>query len=128
MGECDWDGPGLVGGCGARWYDEHTWHGADLPVASGCMTVIEEDRFGVSGSGLMIRLVMRAVCYPGVIRTNLWRGLPHFLRSLAWLFPDSEEKGAQITLYLATSSEVEQITGKYFVHSKAVEAASQGYD
>jgi len=46
MGECDWDGPGLVGGCGARWYDEHTWHGADLPVASGCMTVIEEDRFG----------------------------------------------------------------------------------
>jgi len=57
-------------------------HGADSPVASGCMTVIERRIVsGVSGSGLMIRLVTRAVCYPGVIRTNLWRGLPHFLRS-----------------------------------------------
>jgi len=66
--------------------------------------------------------------HPGVIMTNLWRGFPRFLRSLARLFFDSAENGAQTTLYLATSSEVEQITGKYFVHSKAVEAASQAYD
>ena len=47
---------------------------------------------------------------------------------LAWLFPDRAEKGAQTTLYLATSSGVEQVAGEYFVHSKAVEAASQVYD
>lgn len=47
---------------------------------------------------------------------------------LAWLFPDRAEKSPQTTLYLATSSEVEQVTGKYFVHSKAVEAASEVYD
>ncbi|MEE8568479.1 MAG: hypothetical protein V3S81_07700 [Anaerolineales bacterium] len=33
MGECDWDEPGPAGGCGPRWYDEHTWHGADKPAA-----------------------------------------------------------------------------------------------
>ena len=47
---------------------------------------------------------------------------------LAWLFPDRAEKSPQTTLYLATSSEVEQVTGKYFVHNKAVEAASKVYD
>jgi hypothetical protein len=47
---------------------------------------------------------------------------------LAWLFPDRAEKSPQTTLYLATSSEVEQVAGEYFVHSKAVEVASEVYD
>ncbi len=46
VGECDWAGPGPIGGQGARWYDGQTWHGTDSPVASGCVTAIEEDRLG----------------------------------------------------------------------------------
>ena len=46
VGECDWCGPGPLGGQGARWFDGQTWHGADSPVASGCVTAIEEDSAG----------------------------------------------------------------------------------
>jgi hypothetical protein len=44
--ECDWGGPGPIGGRGARWFDGSTWHGADSPVASGCATAIAEDDTG----------------------------------------------------------------------------------
>ncbi len=46
VGECNWSGPGPFGGQGARWFDGQTWHGADSPVSSGCVTVIEEDSLG----------------------------------------------------------------------------------
>jgi len=52
--ECDWGGPGPIGGRGVRWFDGSTelttggstWHGADSPVASGCATAIAEDGDG----------------------------------------------------------------------------------
>ena len=44
--ECDWGGPGPIGGRGVRWFDGSTWHGADSPVASGCATAIVEDAAG----------------------------------------------------------------------------------
>ncbi len=46
IGECDWGGPGPVGGQGVRWFDGQAWHGADSPVPGGCATFIEEDRQG----------------------------------------------------------------------------------
>ena len=46
VGECDWCGPGPFGGQGARWFDGQVWRGADSPVGSGCVTVIEEDSAG----------------------------------------------------------------------------------
>ncbi len=54
--------------------------------------------------------------HPGAVATNI--GMP------AWLNPflATPEQGARTTLYLATSPEVERVTGKYFVNSK--EAAS----
>lgn len=47
VGECDWGGPGPFGGRGVRWFDGETWQGANSPVASGCVTVIEEDSSGL---------------------------------------------------------------------------------
>ena len=38
------------------------------------------------------------------------------------------EQGAQTTIYLATSPEVEGITGKYFVESQAVSSSQASYD
>jgi len=46
VGECDWGGPGPLGGQGARWFDGRTWQGTGSPVASGCVTVIKSDRLG----------------------------------------------------------------------------------
>jgi hypothetical protein len=38
------------------------------------------------------------------------------------------EQGAQTTIYLATSPNVEDVTGKYFVESKAVLSSQVSYD
>ena len=46
VGECDWGGPGPVGGGGARWFDGQNWRGAESPVASGCVFAIREGRLG----------------------------------------------------------------------------------
>jgi hypothetical protein len=46
VGECDSGGPGPVGGAGARWFDGRAWQGTDSPVASGCVTAIQEDSLG----------------------------------------------------------------------------------
>lgn len=68
VGECDWGGPGPFGGQGVRWFDGSTvseaalttggqnWHGADSPVGTGCVTVIEEDGQGRIWMGVDDRL------------------------------------------------------------------------
>lgn len=52
----------------------------------------------------------------GTKNTNLVGGV--FWNLYAAIVGISEEKGAQTTIYLATSPEVEQVTGKYFVKCK----------
>jgi hypothetical protein len=46
VGACYWGGPGPFGGNGVRWFDGQTWHGAESPVAEGCVTQIDEDGEG----------------------------------------------------------------------------------
>jgi hypothetical protein len=46
LSECEWAGPGPVGGQGVRWFDGTSWHGADSPVASGCSLTVEEGSSG----------------------------------------------------------------------------------
>ncbi|MCI0560464.1 MAG: SDR family oxidoreductase [Nitrososphaera sp.] len=69
--------------------------------------------------------------HPGVIATNLlsdYMGMPRGLRFTAKLLGASPEKGAQTSLYLATSPEVEKISGKYFVEQKSVQSSQASYD
>jgi retinol dehydrogenase-14 len=40
----------------------------------------------------------------------------------------SPEKGAETPVYLASSPEVEGVTGKYFVHKRAVASSPESYD
>jgi hypothetical protein len=40
VGECTNNPLGPVGGAGARWFDGQSWHGADSPAATGCVTEI----------------------------------------------------------------------------------------
>jgi NAD(P)-dependent dehydrogenase (short-subunit alcohol dehydrogenase family) len=62
--------------------------------------------------------------HPGVVSTNFGhelKGLWPIMLSLGKLFLLSPEKGAETSVYLATSDEVKNITGKYFVKCKPVE-------
>jgi WD40 repeat protein len=46
VGECDWAGPGPMGGQGARWFDGQNWQGADTPIGQGCAGPIAQDSAG----------------------------------------------------------------------------------
>ena len=60
------------------------------------------------------------VLHPGVVRTNLGRHIhiPLLVRPLfnlvSWAFFKTPEEGAQTAVYLASSPEVEGVSGRYF--------------
>jgi len=56
--------------------------------------------------------------HPGGAGTNLFRGLPKFLQALIKLVAISPERGARTSIYLASSPEVEGVTGKYFARRR----------
>jgi NAD(P)-dependent dehydrogenase (short-subunit alcohol dehydrogenase family) len=69
--------------------------------------------------------------HPGFVAThfatnNGW--LARLARPFLDLFALSAEEGARTMIYLATSPEVESVTGKYFVKEKAVPSSPASYD
>src|SRR5262249_4112739 len=54
--------------------------------------------------------------HPGAVSTGIFRNLPKLLELIVLAFTMSPEKGARTSIYLATSPEVEGITGRYFVN------------
>ncbi len=63
--------------------------------------------------------------HPGVVATNIWHSgeadQPLFFKILVRIFKPfmiDSKKGAQVSLYLAASPEVADVTGTYFVKSK----------
>jgi NAD(P)-dependent dehydrogenase (short-subunit alcohol dehydrogenase family) len=69
--------------------------------------------------------------HPGAVNTKLLDENPMWYRA-AWaaasLFMLSPEKGADTGVYLASSPEVEEVTGKYFVKRKVVEPSALAQD
>ena len=61
--------------------------------------------------------------HPGTVGTNLFRGLPKFLKTLIKLVTIGTERGARTSIYLASSDEVEGVTGKYFARSRQQESS-----
>ena len=75
---------------------------------------------------------VRSNCFhPGGVRTNLGQSSPWYYR-LIWAivspFLISSWKGADTAIYLASSSEVEGISGKYFVKRKEVRPSDSADD
>jgi retinol dehydrogenase 14 len=76
--------------------------------------------------------VTATVLHPGVVRTRfaaedpspMWRVFLPLVR----LFLKPPEKGAATSIYLASSPEVEGVTGKYFVDSKPKTSSPSSYD
>jgi retinol dehydrogenase 14 len=81
----------------------------------------------LDGSG-----VTATVLHPGVVRTRfaaddpspMWRVLLPLIRPLL----KSPEKGAATSIYLASSPEVEGVTGEYFVNRKPRTSSKPSYD
>jgi NAD(P)-dependent dehydrogenase (short-subunit alcohol dehydrogenase family) len=69
--------------------------------------------------------------HPGFVATRIGQnnGWPFKLASpLLKLIARSPEEGAQTSIYLATSPEVEGVSGQYFVDARAVPSAPTSYD
>lgn len=70
--------------------------------------------------------------HPGVVGTNFGSNnsglMAIFVRLYLKLFSVSEAEGAQTSIYLATSPEVENVTGKYFNKKRERISASASFD
>jgi len=69
--------------------------------------------------------------HPGAVATGLATNngaLVKLLMPLVGLFMRSPEQGAVTQIYLASSPEVEGVSGKYFVDSKPAQSSAESYD
>jgi NAD(P)-dependent dehydrogenase (short-subunit alcohol dehydrogenase family) len=69
--------------------------------------------------------------HPGVVGTNFANAGPWFVRAaftLAKPFLVSPAKGAQTSIYLASSPEVEGVTGKYFANRREARSNRESHD
>jgi NAD(P)-dependent dehydrogenase (short-subunit alcohol dehydrogenase family) len=71
------------------------------------------------------------VLHPGFVATNFGRsngGLFNWIFRLAQVTALTPEKGAETSIYLASSPEVEGISGKYYDNKRTVHSAAASYD
>jgi NAD(P)-dependent dehydrogenase (short-subunit alcohol dehydrogenase family) len=66
--------------------------------------------------------------HPGPVATSLFRNLPKPLEALIKLFTISPDKGAETSVYLASSPEVEGVSGKYFAKKREKRTSSASYN
>ncbi len=68
--------------------------------------------------------------HPGAVRTHIWAHAGAFspISRLASQFMASPEDGARTQVYLASSPEVEGVTGKYFEKCKPKRSSESSYD
>ncbi len=65
---------------------------------------------------------------PGPVKTNLSRDMSAVFKFIGGLFFLTPEKASETAVYLASSPEVEHVTGKYFTKKKAVESSKLSQD
>ena len=70
--------------------------------------------------------------HPGHTATDIWSTnfsvIGPLLKRFMGIFAISPEEGAETSIFLATSPEVEGVTGQYFFEKKTVESSSLSYD
>ncbi len=80
----------------------------------------------LEGTGVTVNAL-----HPGLVASNFGMnnsGLFRLMKPLLNLFSISNEQGAQTSIYLASSPEVEGVTGKYFIKCKEVRSSETSYD
>jgi retinol dehydrogenase 12 len=72
------------------------------------------------------------VLHPGFVRTNFFKDFPGWrgvvVKFAASLIAITPEEGAKTTIYLASSPEVEGVTGQYFVKSRPATSNKESHD
>jgi retinol dehydrogenase-14 len=66
--------------------------------------------------------------HPGAVATSIFRALPKFVEAIIKLVTLSPEKGAETSIYLATSPDVDGVTGKYFVKKTETRSSPESYN
>lgn len=81
----------------------------------------------LEGTGVTVNAL-----HPGVVNSNFGKGqFSKFLTpfvAFSTLFLISSEKGAKTSVYLASSDDVKDVTGKYFKKQKAVKTSKPSYN
>jgi NAD(P)-dependent dehydrogenase (short-subunit alcohol dehydrogenase family) len=69
--------------------------------------------------------------HPGAVATDIWGealGPASFLGKVTKLFMVGPQKGAETSVFLASSPDVEGVTGRYFQNKKEKQSSSASYD
>jgi len=81
----------------------------------------------LNGTGVTVNSL-----HPGVVATDIYRELPWLIRPIADFFVGfifkSAQEGAQTSIYLAVSDEVEGVSGRYFVDCKEANTSKAAMD
>jgi len=66
--------------------------------------------------------------HPGLVKSNLMKEAPFFIRWFSRLVSGSPERGAATAVYLASSPEAASLTGKLFKDKKPIDSNAYSYD
>lgn len=77
----------------------------------------------LEGTGVTLNTV-----HPGVVNTNLGVDRSKPKKGIVRRFFKKPEKGAETSIYLASSPEVEGITGKYFINKQEQKSSEDSYN
>ncbi len=77
----------------------------------------------LEGTGVTLNTV-----HPGMVNSNLGVDRDKPRRGIARRFFKSPEKGAETSIYLASSPDVEAINGKYFIKKQEQKSSEETYD
>jgi len=66
--------------------------------------------------------------HPGFVATGFFRDTPGFVKTYARFFALSPEKGAKTTVFLASSGEVNNVSGKYFKRCAEARSSALSYE
>lgn len=77
----------------------------------------------LEGSGVTVNAL-----HPGLVKTDLLDDTPWLMRKIFHLLSTTPEKGARTSIYLATSDEVANVSGKLFADCKPIKVGGQAAD
>ncbi len=80
----------------------------------------------LEGSGITVNAL-----HPGLVQTNIARNnglLGRFVNFFIGVRGVDAEKGAETLVYLASSPQVDEVTGKFFIDCRAVPSSALSYD
>jgi NAD(P)-dependent dehydrogenase (short-subunit alcohol dehydrogenase family) len=80
----------------------------------------------LTGTGVTVNALHPGWVFTGFGKNNGWKG--RLLQMLARCFAISPQKGAETVIYLASSPQVERVTGRYFIRQQIAPSTAASYD